>query len=60
MGWPELTLLALWLLGLGMHLARDGDPILMKDGSPAKYSFWVQAFRLSIWTALLWSGGFFD
>ena len=61
MGWPQITLMSLWLIGLGVYLARDGKPMVKADGrTPCVYSFWMRATTITIWCALLWAGGFFD
>lgn len=59
MGWPQYTLIGLWLIGIGLHLARHGEPMMRQDGTPAKWSFPAQVFRVGVWSGLLWAGGFF-
>jgi hypothetical protein len=50
---PALIYLALVILGLGIVLAKDGEP---KTG---KHSFWWQLVGTAIPCGLLYWGGFF-
>lgn len=59
MGWPQIVLLALWFMGIGMHLARNGEPLRTSKGEPARYSFFGRLFTVTLWCWLLWVGGFF-
>lgn len=53
--WPQLTIIALLFIGLGINIAKDGQSM---EGE--KYSF-VRAFvRRVIMIILLWAGGFFS
>lgn len=54
MGIWQIIYLALLMMGLGIHLAKDGQP---KEG---KYSFWTALISLGIQIALLYFGGFFN
>lgn len=51
---PQFILLALMCLGLGIHLAKDGEP--RNDN----YSFILATTVAFINLLLLWLGGFFD
>ena len=55
MHWPQITLLALWTLGLGVHLARHGERV-----QQSHYNFPARLIGVSVWVCLLWAGGFFD
>ena len=53
LGWPQLLVLALWLISLGLHIARHGEPMgLMYNG-------WFKVISIAVWTAVLAWGGFF-
>lgn len=54
MYWPQVIWSVLALLGLGIELARHGQP------RTGKHSFWWQLFGVVIATWLLWCGGFFS
>lgn len=51
---PQLIFLALMIMGLGVALAKDGEP---RDGH---HSFFISLVVTSISAGLLWWGGFFD
>jgi len=51
--WPQLIWIVLALLGLGIHIAKSGQPLR------GRYSAWVQFFSISITAIILWCGGFF-
>lgn len=53
LGIPQILYLALILMGLGVHLAKDGQP------RTDKYSFWGQLFITIITVYILYKGGFF-
>jgi len=50
---PQLLLLCMWSLGLGIALCKHGEP---KDG---KYNVFIALLGVVIEAALLWWGGFF-
>lgn len=52
-GFCQIALTALYLLSLGMHAAKHGEP---KTG---KYSFWTALISLAIEFTLLYFGGFY-
>lgn len=52
-GFCQIALTALYLLSLGMHLAKHGEP---KTG---KYSFWMALVASAIELTLLYFGGFY-
>lgn len=54
MSYPAMIYLALVFLGLGIHLAKDGQP------RTDKYSFGWQLLSVVIGLFLLYWGGFFD
>lgn len=60
MGWPEYTLASLLILGIGVRIAKHGQPAAYPDGKPYKWNLWTYMFRVAIYTWLLWAGGFFD
>lgn len=53
MHWPQLVWLALVMIGLGVDVARHGQP---KTG---KYNFWSSLAAIPIAIAILYFGGFF-
>lgn len=53
MGIPQIIWLVINILGLGIHLAKHGEP---RDG---KYNFFVALFVVAIDIILLKFGGFF-
>lgn len=54
MNWPQVIWCVLTLLGLGIALARHGEP------KTDKHSFWWSLTGTIIVAWLLWCGGFFD
>jgi len=50
---PQIILIVYMSLILGVNLAKHGQPILQKT-----YDLRLALFRLFIWNALLWWGGF--
>lgn len=52
-GFCQIFFTAWLVLGLGMHLAKHGEP---RDGN---YSFWVALISSIIQLALLYFGGFY-
>ena len=52
--WPQITILILIVLQIGISLAKDGQP---KTG---KWSFGWSLFNASILLTLLYFGGFFN
>lgn len=54
MGICEIIVTALYMMSLGLYLAKDGEP---KEG---KYSFWEALISTIIMFVLLWKGGFYS
>lgn len=54
MHWQQITLIAIYTMGLTAHILNNGKPI------NAKYSFVVYAISKTLMLLLLWSAGFFD
>ncbi|KFK92742.1 MULTISPECIES: transglycosylase SLT domain-containing protein [unclassified Serratia (in: enterobacteria)] len=54
MNWPQITWIVAVTLGLGMSIAKHGEP------RTGKFSFWWQLFGAAVTAWLLWSGGFFS
>lgn len=52
--WPQYTILFLIVMGLGISLARHGEPKLERE------SFWTSLFAYAITVWLLLQGGFFN
>ena len=52
--WPQVIWIVLVLLGLGIHIAKNGEP------NPTTYSAWRQLFYIALTAALLSWGGFFS
>ena len=50
---PQILMIALYMLSLGIYLAKDGEP---KGGT---YSFWTAFVATAIIFAILIWGGFF-
>lgn len=53
MYWPQVIWAVMALLGLGIEMARHGQP------RTGKHSFWWQLSGTALVAGLLWSGGFF-
>jgi len=54
MGIPQIIILVLYALGLGVALAKHGEAEL------EQISFFKRLFSVAIHLLLLWWGGFFD
>lgn len=54
MGMPQIIILVLYVLGLGVSLADHGKCELKQE------SFFKRLFSTAIHLLLLWWGGFFD
>lgn len=52
-GFCQIALTALYLLSLGMHLAKHGEP------RTDKYNFWAALISMGIELTLLYFGGFY-
>lgn len=52
MAWPQVVVIVLFAIGLGIHLARHGTT------SPYKWNFGTRLVHVAIWASLLWAGGF--
>lgn len=53
LGVPQLIVICLYATGIGMHLAKDGEP---RDEN---YSFLRNLIATVIAAGILWWGGFF-
>lgn len=53
MHWPQIAVLVLYVLSVGVHLARHGQP---RDG---KYNFIGSLVMAVILLSLMYAGGFF-
>lgn len=51
--WPQITMASLTLIGLGVALAKDGEP------KKEKHSFWFSVFNTVLCYIILYYGGFF-
>ena len=51
---PQLVLLGLSILGLGVHLAKHGDPM------EYKYNFFTKGILMAITWYILYLGGFWN
>ena len=60
MGWPQIILLCMWAVGIGVHAAKNGEPMLDSSGRPCRYNCLVRLIATLIWVGLLYLGGFFD
>jgi hypothetical protein len=54
MGAPQITLIILWALALGITAEQHGKP---KKGNE---SFWRSLLSVAIISAILWWGGFWN
>lgn len=54
MGWPQILMMVLLAMDVGMNLAKHGET---REG---KYNFGVTLIADGIIAALLWAGGFFS
>ncbi len=52
MGWPQWTVIALSLIGMGIAMADHGKPRTPNN-------FWIHAVSVAITHYLLWAGGFY-
>lgn len=59
MGWPQITIIVLWALGLGIHIARHGQVQKDAKGSALRYNWVVMLISRAILLWILWAGGFF-
>lgn len=50
--WPQYTWIALCFVGVGIHLAKDGEP-------RSNHSFWLMSLCAAFDLWLLYMGGFF-
>lgn len=53
MGWPQITYIVLTALGLGLVLAKHGQP-------RKPFDFWDTAISSGLVLGLLYAGGFFS
>ena len=54
MAWPQIILIVLTCLSMGISLQKHGDP------ERGTYNAWGNAIGCLITFSLLWWGGFFD
>ena len=52
MGWPQITMIVLIALGVGISLAKHGEP-------RGNHSFGASLFSAALSVGLLYAGGFF-
>ena len=52
MGWPQITIIAMYAAGVALAAALHGQP-------RPPYSLWSQLFAVAIGASLLYAGGFF-
>lgn len=52
--WPQWTVLGMWVIGLLIHAANEGEPL------KGKYSFGIKFIGIWVTAFVLWSGGFFQ
>ncbi len=53
LGAPQLIIICIYSMGIGMHLVKNGEP---KEGN---YSFFANLIATAISAGILWWGGFF-
>ncbi|MEZ2132510.1 MULTISPECIES: hypothetical protein [unclassified Sinorhizobium] len=53
MGWPQLVIIALSAMGVGINMAKHGEP------RKGKFNFWIALSVAAIEMGLLYAGGFF-
>lgn len=53
MNWPQITLIVLFALGLGLEMAKHGQP-------QGDHNFWTTAIATALQVGLLIAGGFFN
>jgi len=53
-GIPQIILLGLIVMGLGLNLAKHGEP------QKGKHSFWMSLVNSAVIVGLLYWGGFFS
>ena len=51
--WPQLIWIVLAVLGLGVNMAKNGEP------TGFRYSGWLKLIGIAIGATILWCGGFF-
>ena len=54
MGIPQLCVIALYMLSLGIHLAKHGE------SQTGRFNFWTALLTGAIMFGLLWWGDFFS
>lgn len=52
--WPQYLVLALWMIGIGLHLAKHGEPM------DQKYNFFGRLFGVALLFFIFYKGGFFN
>lgn len=60
MGWPQVTVIVLWAISIGIHIAKHGQPMADSSGAPHKFDFFTRSIGVGLWCWLLWAGGFWD
>ena len=53
LGIPQIIIIVMYGINIGMNLAKDGEP---KD---EKYNFISSLIAVAICSCILWAGGFF-
>lgn len=53
MGWPQITMLCIMCIDIGMHIAKHGEE------KHEKYNAWVAIVTAAIELSILYAGGFF-
>lgn len=54
MGWPQIAVIGLWAAGIGLALARHGEP------ETGKHSVFTTLIAVGLMAWLLWEGGFWS
>lgn len=57
--WPQLTYLALTVLGLGVVVAKHGEPKFDRNGDVEKHNAILSTVFTAVILFLLFKGGFF-
>lgn len=54
MGAPQIVLIVIFAMALGMHASNHGDPY----PDDYKFNFWGKLVAVGIYVTILWWGGF--
>jgi len=52
MGWPQIVIIVLLAMDVGLYLANHGKDKI------GKYNFWIALISDGIFATILWLGGF--